>query len=93
MMAYKIEYSPEMACRYPQELKSNGKTKKWLVVGCLVAALLWIRLNGVPDFLIPGNKEVTKEAAGIFVEDLRNGKKVEEAVTEFCKTILNDGQY
>ena len=93
-MAYKITYSPETAYLYPQGKKEKRNiTGKWITAAFLIAGLLWIRLNGIADFLIPGNPEVTKEAASVFMEDLQEGVRVHDAVTTFCKTILNDGMY
>ena len=93
-MAYKITYSPEKAYLYPQGKKEKRNIiGKWIIAAFLIVGFLWIRLNGIPDFLVPGNPEVTKEAASVFLEDLQEGVRMYDAVTTFCKTILNDGMY
>lgn len=89
-MAYKILYSQDAAYRYPQS-SSTGRIKwgKWLGGACILAALLWLRGNGVPDFLIPGDPAVTKAAAAILIDELRHHIPVNEAVTTFCETIIH----
>ena len=88
-MKYKIEYSPETAHLYPQKNEKKRKSAgNWLIVVFLVAAILWVRLNGIPDFMIPGNKEVTRHAAATLMENLQEGSTMNEAVTVFCQTIL-----
>lgn len=89
-MAYKIEYSPESACRYPQ-MRTRRKEKwgGWFCLAAILGTLLWIRSNGVPDILIPGDPEVTREAAAGFVHDISDGIAVKDAATAFCRAILD----
>ena len=83
-------YSPETAVRYPQYVKKRSyKTGGWMLVIGLIAATLWLRVNGIPDWLIPGDPEVTKEAAEVFMSQMREGVTVNDAVTAFCKTVLS----
>ena len=92
-MSYKIQYSPETSSQYPQ-YRSNKpfNYKRWLTVAIAIVAVLWIHLYGVPDFLIPGNPEVTKTAASTLVDEIKNGATVGNAVTAFCKTILDGAE-
>ena len=93
-MAYKIEYSPETAYRYPQRTCRQKRIRgNWVLVVLLLAGFFWVRFNGIPDFLIPGDKEITREAAALLVEDLQDGKTVKEAITVFCNTILDATAY
>lgn len=92
-MAYKIQYSPEAACRYPQEReKRKPQLGKWLGLALIVAAALWVRVNGVPDFLIPGNPEITKAATVALIGDIQEGAPWNEAVTVFCETIIDGAE-
>ena len=89
-MAYRIQYSPESIKRYP--CKPNRKqTKKYkLIVICLIlAAALWVRTTGIPDFLLPGDKEVTRAAAETLVKNVKQGSSMTDAVTVFCQEILH----
>ena len=93
-MAYKIRYAPESARRYPQvSKKRNVRWGNLVMILMAFAAVVWIRLNGIPDFLIPGDPEVTKEAAAMMIADLDEGVKLDEAVTTFCKEILHGAGY
>lgn len=93
-MAYKIQYSPENARRYPQVRKQRKfPGESFVVILIVLAAAVWIRLNGIPDFLIPGDPEVTRAAAAVMITDLRQGIKVDDAVTTFCKEILHGAGY
>lgn len=92
-MSYKIQYSPETSSHYPQcGSKKSINLKRWLTVVMVVAAVLWMRLYGVPDFLIPGDPEVTKTAASVMVDEIKNGATVGNAITAFCKTILDGAE-
>lgn len=90
-MSYKIEYSPQDANRYPQcNRKRHTKPGRWILAAILIATVFWVRLNGVPDYFIPGEPEKTKAAATEMVNRLQKGTSVTEAVTAFCKDILYD---
>ena len=88
-MAYKIQYTPEDNLRYPN--KKQVKLihwKRWICVGMFLAGFLWVRHNGIPDFLIPGDPEITTVAAKNMLENLRQGTSINDAVSVFCKDIL-----
>lgn len=92
-MAYIIEYSPQDAKRYPKIKESKPiQIGRWLFPALLVAAVLWMRLYGVPDFLIPGEPEQTKTAAAEMVNNLQKGAALDDAVTAFCQDIINGAQ-
>ena len=48
-----------------------------------------MRLNGIPDFLIPGDPVVTRLAASDFFDCVQNGMPIGKAATVFCQQILN----
>lgn len=94
MMAYQIHYSPESARKYPQvKMKRQIRWSGWFVVVAFLAAALWTQFHGIPDFLIPGDPQVTKTAATSFVANLSNGVKIDDALEVFCETILDGAQY
>ena len=89
-MAYKIQYSPEKAHCYPSVTNHvKFKVGKWVILLLALAAAAWMRVNGIPDFLIPGDPTVTKTAATTMMDELRAGVSVDDAVTTFCKEILH----
>ena len=89
-MAYKIQYSPEDARRYPQvRKKSPIKKGRWFGLILVITAALWIRVNGVPDFLIPGDPEVTRAATAMMIDKMQAGASFGDAVTAFCEKIID----
>ena len=92
-MAYKIQYSPDSSEQYPTCV---GKTKKrfggWVVAFFLLGAVLWVRANGIPECLIPGDPTVTKQAAQTFLTLMQEGEPLRDAVTVFCKEVLSGVQ-
>ena len=87
-MSYKIQYTPETAYRYPQNKEEKFKWGKIGVLFCVLVTLMWFRINGIPEFLIPGDPVVTKAAASGFVAQIQSGEPLSDAVTAFCKEIL-----
>ena len=89
-MAYQIQYSPEAFKRYPQVNKTKKlRIDRWMYLMLVVLAVLWLRINGIPDFLIPGDPDITKAATIAFLDDLENGSSVNDAVDVFCREILD----
>ena len=88
-MAYKIQYTPESNRRYPlQRQRKPWQWSKILVIILLLGAVVWIRHVGLPDFLIPGETELTKAAVQSMMGNLQAGIPVGDAVTAFCKQII-----
>lgn len=92
-MSYKIQYSPETANLYPQiTSRKQFRVKRWMTVVITVAAVFWVYLYGFPDWLIPGDPEVTKAAASTMVGEMKNGTSFGDAVTTFCKMIIDGAE-
>lgn len=88
-MAYIIQYSPESSGKYPQIKKQNShKLGGWFLLLAILIAAVWIRIYGIPDFLIPGDPQVTKSAAVMMITNLQEGVKIEDAIAVFCEQIL-----
>lgn len=93
-MAYIIQYSPESSSRYPQIKKQNPrKFGGWFLILMILAAAVWIRVYGIPDFLIPGDPQVTRNATATMITNLQEGVKIEDAITVFCEHILHGAGY
>lgn len=93
-MSYKIEYASELDRKYPSQKKAHHV--KWgniILISFVILGALWLRMNGVPDFLIPGDPNVTRAAAAVMVEQIQAGGSVGNAVTVFCKEILDGAGY
>ena len=93
-MPYKIQYSPEASRKYPQVREHiTVKWGRWVFIAILAAGVMWVRLRGIPDFLIPGDPNITKPAISTMIRNLENGVGIRDAVAAFCKEILNGTVY
>ena len=93
-MGYKIMYSPEDNNKYPTG--QSGRKHKWLLPVIIILALLMsIRTAQVRDrleeWIIPGNDQITKAAFSVMIDEIRTGEPVTEAVTAFCRVIIENG--
>ena len=89
-MSYIIEYTPELARSYPQTHRCRTvKPGKMIFLILFITAAIWVRLQGIPDFLIPGDVEITKVAASDFMDHVKSGMQIGEAATVFCKQIID----
>ena len=94
-MAYHIRYGKttvkeRIACLRSSE---NFKLYNWIFVGILTVAISLLGRFGALDFLIPGDREITKAAFQTMVEDVREGEHVSDALTAFCEEILAGADY
>lgn len=94
-MGYHIQYGKmtrieRLALR--QLSKKTIAFKTGVALGVLAIAILLSQL-GFCDFLIPGDKEVTKEAFYIMLNDVREGENVRVAIAAFCEDILDNADY
>lgn len=76
-MAYRIEY--------PGKKKAKG-FPVWIVLPALVGLVLLRQRLG--QFLLPGDPEVTGRALEMLLTQLRQGIGAGEAVSTFCKTVV-----
>lgn len=93
-MGYRIEYGATMK----KIITSNTHklcTKKMMLLFIplsliLAVTLLWGRVEVVRDFIIPGNSAVTEAAVSNLVNDLRAGETFGNAITAFCRVIIDN---
>lgn len=89
-MAYKIQYTPQEEYRYPLVKRPTKWSRKITLLRLLAAAvILWIAVCGVPDFLIPGDPQVTKSAAAEMISLMKAGTPAYDAITVFCKQVIH----
>ena len=90
-MSYRVVYGP-----MPRE-KSGRKgifRLQMMTAVCLLMLSLGIRTawpegrEVLRHYLIPGTETVTQEAFGDMIEGLQAGQSVREAVTAFCRQIV-----
>lgn len=91
-MGYRIQYGQTVIKEslYETTLKKKPTAPiKWIAAGCILLALTLLGRTGGLDFLIPGNKEITKQAFSSMVDEVRDGEDIKTAITAFCVEILN----
>ena len=91
-MGYEISYQPELNHQYKIPRKKPVK-RIWGIYGALVLGVLVLGMipsirNWFWDLLIPGNPKVTIPAFSSFMEDIRQGTGLSDALTVFCQGIL-----
>ena len=82
-MGYTIRYSPETAHKFPVK-KEKMLSLPWLLTG----AALFLLLAGGWKWLLPGEPAVTQTAITHLIEDVQAGAPVGDAVTAFCREII-----
>lgn len=89
-MAYKIQYTPQEDHRYPpvKQHPKRGQGSTWVLL-LLVIITLWLAVNGIPDFLIPGDPDITRFAAAEMVHLMKEGASAKDAITVFCRQVLD----
>lgn len=93
-MAYSIQYgraSIRNQFRRMKGTKQSTRLKSAIICSLILTALICGKL-GYLDFLIPGDKEVTKEAFSDMLDSLQGGEDLKEAVSTFCEEIFSVAQ-
>ena len=94
-MGYRLEYGSTVVKIPLCEAKSTQKSSapvRWIAAGCILLALTLLGKAGCLDFLIPGDKEITKQAFSSMVDDVGNGEDIKTAITAFCMEILSGAE-
>ena len=91
-MAYKIDYIPVGKRRY----FAHHNVSAWLFPTAVILALLAVFFavsmqRGSTDWLLPGDPTVTKAALTELIEDLKAGEHFGDAVTAFCREVIQSG--
>ena len=92
-MAYKIRYDffePKSNAQYDQ--KGLKKIVKVIFIAAIILLLLLptYKRGVLKEWLIPGNADVTVQAAESLVSNLRNGTAFKDAIVVFCKEIIEN---
>ena len=95
-MGFRIEYSQGEGRKVPIEEKSKSqpavKRIAILVLACVFLFIGAQNISSVEEFLIPGEPEVTKAAFSSFIDDLQQGSSFRDAITVFCREIIQNAQ-
>lgn len=95
-MGYQIKYGAT-AVKIPV-LENTPKKEKntrpvWLIPVIVTGIIIALGWTGNLDFLIPGDKVVTKKAFSEMVEQVQQGEQIGNAITAFCREILDNAEY
>ena len=86
-MSYQIRYTDASMVK---QVKTHHKRRTKLAIALCVIMLLvsLLKVDSVQDFWIPGETDVTKMAFSSFTQELREGKKLSEAIAVFCRRVI-----
>lgn len=93
-MGYRIHYGENVKMEFIPETKPKSEilTKLiWtLIFCCSIAFAISKNKDAIINYLLPGNKEVTRTAITAFAEDLRQGQPLGDAAVAFCREIIDN---
>ena len=94
-MAYRIQYGKASKKEKDALLRNSKKLHifKWGLIAVVVLLISIFGRFGYLDFLIPGDRDLTKSAFQAMVEDVREGECVKRAITAFCEVIIAGAEY
>ncbi len=94
-MHYSVYYEPDKNDKYPVSANPKQGKNGLRVIGIILAILLFagaIRYKKeLTAWLIPGNDEITVQAAEDLLTNMRDGVPIGEAITVFCEEIIDNG--
>lgn len=92
-MSYYIEYTPELAKRYPSKKRKNYNAPWRIIAGISLTVLLiyGLSIQKVREFLIPGDSDTTIRATAELFENVQDGVRWTDAFAAFCETVVTDG--
>lgn len=90
-MSYRIQYGPQKG--EPVKGRLSGGIVKSIAFTAFAAVIIYILSSpqataAVRDFLFPGDPAVTKAAFAKFIDSIRGGSSVGQAITAFCREII-----
>lgn len=90
-MGYRITYENNLIKKEAVK-KSNNTLLKKTIYAIIICIILFCVLSGrnARSYLLPGDPQVTEKALKDLVTDLKEGDAVSDAVTAFCKEIIEN---
>ena len=93
-MGYRIQYGQTMTKEEIKEPVDTKRMKPLLAIILLICIVFFfIFLGGTEtlrDCFIPGDPEITEAAVKMFIEDVREGESIGDAITAFCLEIIDN---
>lgn len=94
-MRYSIQYESEKNNKYPQNTAKDRQKGYCFLAGLLILAALFVgawHKDAIISWIVPGDDQVTIEAAEELIGNLQEGTAVGEAFTVFCDRIIDNAQ-
>lgn len=95
-MSYTIQYTQTKKAAAGK--RRNGRGRGWIAAALLLALALVVRLmwpqvgEYAQKLLLLGVSDQNEEAVTAFIQDLRGGEDFSDALTAFCREVLQNGQ-
>ena len=93
-MSYRISYGQTLIKEMIKEPAINKQGKiipALLIAGCILAVSVFASgSDGLREYILPGNAEVTEAALSELVSNVRSGEPLGEAITVFCQEIIEN---
>lgn len=95
-MGYRIVY--ESAIVKKTKIRRVTSPKQYIIIGSLVLLMLlsicWLGWNktNIRRYLLPGDPDITGAAIEELIEEIRSGTSVTDAVSAFCKEIVDHAE-
>ena len=91
-MSYRIQYGPPQKGE-PVKGQISKNTVRFIAFAALIAVVLFLLVSpqgaeAVRGFLLPGDGAVTEAAFSEFVGSIRGGESIGQAITAFCREII-----
>ena len=92
-MGYTISYGADSRVEAQwKKQRHRGKGRVW-IIAAILAGLCFLRQSideeKLQDYLIPGNPDVTRAAFARLTDNLREGEDIRDAMTVFCREIID----
>lgn len=95
-MAYRIVYGPmpgNAAQKTAGSFRLHIMTAIFLVLFVLLVRQVWPEgTDMLRTFLLPGDPTANEQAVSSLIQDLRAGEAFADALTVFCRQIIENGQ-
>ena len=93
-MSYRIVYGPERKAvkeREPSSLRFRSLIAGFLLLFAVIVKLLWPEGTAVlRQMILPTDLSATEQAFQCMMEDLRSGENLGDAITVFCRQIIEN---
>ena len=94
-MRYSIQYETEKNNIYPQHTDKDRKKGYRILAGLLMLAALFVgawHKDTIISWIVPGDDQVTIEAAEELIDNLQEGTTLVEVFAVFCDRIIDNAQ-